>query len=130
MTDSDAGPHLPGSAKVREWFGDWPDFHDAEIISLSLSRSGESVLRVYPYAPNKPATVDFRFSDITYLELTDFSVQNVISGLGIEQVKTQGDDLVFRLQLGPCYGLAGYIDAKQIRVELAPGKSPDGVSLW
>jgi len=34
------------------------------------------------------------------------------------------------LILGPCYGLAGRIDAKRLRVELQPGKSLDGVSLW
>jgi Immunity protein 50 len=130
MTKSDSGPQLPGSDKVCEWFGYWPDFHDAEIVSLNLSRSGDSVLRVYPYAPQKPATVDFFLSEIVGLELWDFSSQNVISSLDIETVKRENGEMAFRVEMHPCYGLAGHVDAKGIRVSLTPGKSADGVSLW
>ncbi len=130
MTNSDGVPQLPGSDKVIEWFGQWPHFHDAEIISLMLSRMGESVLRVYPYAPDKPATVEFMLSDIADVELWDFSWQNVISSLGITKMKRDDGEAVFRLEMSPCYGLAGHIDAKQIRVGLVPGKSPDGISVW
>ncbi|MGH9715484.1 MAG: hypothetical protein ACRD4R_01955 [Candidatus Acidiferrales bacterium] len=130
MANSDEGPQLPGSDKVIEWFGEWPDFHDAEIIGLMLSRVGESALRVYPYAPDKPATVEFMLSDIPDLELWDFSCQNVISSLGITKMKRDDGEAVFRLEMGPCYGLAGHIDAKQIRVGLVAGKSSDGISLW
>jgi len=130
MRSPDCAPNLPGGDKVIRWFGNWPSFHDAEIISLDLSRAGESVLRVYPYAPEKPATVEFMLSDIADLELWDFSCQNVISSLEITKVKRDGGEAAFRLEMGPCYGLAGHIDAKGIRVGLVPGKSPDGISLW
>lgn len=130
MTKSDSDPQLPGSDKVREWFGEWPSFHDAEVISLTLSRSGDSVLRIYPYAPANPATVEFLLNGITDLELWDFSIQNVISDLDVEQVKRKNGDVVFRLQMGPCFGLAGHIDANKIRVAVTPGKPPDGISLW
>ncbi len=130
MTTDDIGVRLHGSDAVTQWFGGWPSFHDAEIISLNLARSGESVLRVYPYYPEKPATVDFIFEEITDVELADFSGQNVISSLGIEEAIDQTKEKAIRLTLGPCYGLAGRIDAKRLRVELLPGKSTDGVSLW
>ena len=63
----------------------------------------------------KPAIVTFTFEDITDLELADFSCQNVISGLGLEK-----RDGVLRLIMGPCYGIAGFIDAKRISVDVAP----------
>ena len=130
MNESDIEAGLTGAEAVRQWFGSWPNFHDAEVISLSLARKGQSVLRVYPYYPHKPAGVDFIFENVTDIELQDFSGQNVIMSLGIETATDQNGDKVYRLVLGPCYGLAGKIDAKSLRVELSPGKSPDGVSQW
>lgn len=121
---------LAGVQAVTQWFGDWPSFHDAEVISLFLARKGESILRVYPYYPNKTATVEFVFRDVTDVELADFSCQNVISGLKVETVSDQNGEAAYRLTLWPCYGLAGRIDAKSLRVVLLPGKSPDGVSAW
>ena len=130
MTANDIGVSLHGSDAIMQWFGGWPSFHDAEIIGMNLARAGQSVLRVYPYYPDKPATVDFIFEEITDVELADFSGQNVISSLGIEEVIDQTKEKAIRLTMSPCYGLAGRIDAKRLRVGLLPGKSPDGVSLW
>jgi hypothetical protein len=130
MSESGVEAELNGAEAVRQWFGLWPNFHDAEVISLSLARKGQSVLRVYPYYPHKPATVDFIFENVTDIELSDFSGQNVIMYLRIETATDQNGDKAYRLVLGPCYGLAGRIDAKSLRVELSPGKSPDGVSQW
>jgi hypothetical protein len=130
MNESGVEAELTGAEAVKQWFGSWPNFHDAEVISLSLARKGQSVLRAYPYYPHKPATVDFIFENVTDIELQDFSGQNVIMYLRIETATDRNGDKVYRLVLGPCYGLAGRIDAKSLRVELSPGKSPDGVSQW
>ncbi|MGA9471940.1 MAG: hypothetical protein WBV36_05720 [Terriglobales bacterium] len=102
MNESDIEARLTGAEAVRQWFGSWPDFHDAEVISLSLARKGQSVLRVYPYYPHKPAVVDFIFENVTDIELQDFSGQNVIMSLGIETATDQNGDKVYRLVLGPC----------------------------
>ena len=118
MNESGVEEELTGAEAVRQWFGSWPNFHDAEVISLSLARKGQSVLRVYPYYPHKPATVDFILENVTDIELQDFSGQNVIMYLRIETATDQNGDKVYRLVLGPCYGLAGKIDAKSLRVEL------------
>jgi len=73
MTTKEIEARLPGSDAVIKWFGNWPSFHDADVVSLNLARKGESTLRVYPYYPNKPATVVFIFEKITDVELADFS---------------------------------------------------------
>lgn len=119
-----------GAEKVIEWFGRWPSFHDAEIVSLQLSRSASSLLRVYPYFPEKPATVHFILENVTDIDLTGFSSQNVIFGLSLEASASERGDAVYRLVLSPCFGIGGRMEAKSVRVELVPGKSPDGVSLW
>lgn len=130
MTTNPIEARLSGADAVIRWFGGWPSFHDAEVISLSMVRRGESILRVYPYYREKPATVLFIFDEITDVELADFSGQNVIFSLSMEEVIDQTKEKAIRVTLGPCYGLAGRIDAKRVRVELVPGKSPDGVSRW
>jgi hypothetical protein len=130
MQNANTLTSLRGYDEVKDWFGVWPDFHDAEVICLTLARKGESLLRVYPYYPEKPATVDFVLEQIADVELADFSQQNVIASLTMEPATTQNGDNVIRLTLSPCYGLAGRIDAKSVQVRLVPGKSPDGVSLW
>ena len=120
---------LAGAEKVVKWFGSWPSFHDAEIVSLSLQRTGPSLLRIYPYFPEKPATVEFILEEVMDLELRDFSGQNVIFDLEVEQ-GTCLDQSILRLILSPCFGVAGKIGARAIRVDVTPGRSPDGVSLW
>ena len=45
---------IPGRDLIVQWFGEWPTFHDAEVIGLTLVRSGNSVLQLYPYYPAKP----------------------------------------------------------------------------
>lgn len=82
-------------------------------MELHLDRSGISWIRIM--TAYKPAIVTFTFEDVTDLELFDFSCQNVISGLDLEK-----RDGVFRLTMGPCYGIAGFIDARRVSVDLAP----------
>jgi len=120
---------IPGASELYDWFGYWPDFHDAEIISLHLNREGRSSLRVHTwettkeidekgyFAQSKHVLVEFILESIADLSLNDFSCQNVISGLYIEKTS-----LGFRLTLGACYGLAGSIDAERISICITPGK--------
>ena len=112
---------ISGSEAVVQWFGRWPDFHDAEVVSLALIRDGESLLRIYPYYPAKPAMVDFILEQVTDLELADFSVQNVISSLSVEGRTDQTGEAATRIILGPCFGLQGWIDAKRVRVQVTAG---------
>jgi hypothetical protein len=76
------------------------------------------------YESEKHVVVEFVLEDISGLGLTGFSHQNVISGLDLE--KTDGG---FLLTLGPCYGLAGTIEAKKISIRLSPGKPSDSEEI-
>lgn len=113
---------LSGKDAVAQWFGEWPDFHDAEVVSLVLLRKGESLLRVYLDYRSKPAIVEFALEQVTDLELADFSCQNVISSLSLERRTDQTGESATRINLEPCYGLSGWIDAKRVRVQVVPGE--------
>jgi hypothetical protein len=123
---------VDGAQELYDWFGRWPSFHDAEVVSLHLNRVGPSSLVVHTWETTnqvdvrnfhiltKHVVVEFVLIEIADLELADFSKQNVLSGLDIEKT-----DAGFRISLGPCYGLAGTIDTKTISIRLTPGKPAD-----
>jgi hypothetical protein len=131
--DSEILARIPGVDQVVARFGEWPSFHDAEIIELDLNRRRTSRLRIHTwgktngvnergeYVFDKHAVVTFELEDVTDLELADFSHQNVIFDLQVEP-----SDDGFRLTLWPSYGLAGWIKARVIRVGLEPGEPPPG----
>jgi hypothetical protein len=122
-------PNISGAAEVVAWFGRWPSFHDAEIISLQLHCSDPSALVVYAwnmtnkvdatrhYVLEKHALVTFTLRGVSDLDLADFSDQNVISSLDVEK-RENG----FRITLHPCYGLCGTVDAETVSVSVKPWK--------
>lgn len=125
--------NVPGATVLFEWFGYWPSFHDAEIISLELNRKGISNLKVYfwhtdwsktdsdrRFFQDKFVTVNFAIENINDLELYDFSHQNVISLLTL----TPKENLI-EIEMGSCYGMSGYIVAEKASVSLSPGM-PEG----
>jgi len=130
MLGADVYRELQGYETVLAWFDAWPSFHDAEITQISLSTHGDSSLEVATwrtraeldsggfYARDKEAVVVFHMSAISSVELSGFSPQNVIAGLIIVK-----QDRRIRLLLEPCYGVSGYIEAQEIRVEVRPGAS-------
>ncbi|MGD0509122.1 MAG: Imm50 family immunity protein [Terriglobales bacterium] len=129
MAMPDEIKEISGSAGLHDWFGYWPDFHDAEIISLHLNRKGTSSLCVHAwdttkevdekghYVTAKHVVVEFIFENVSDLTLNDFSQQNVVSELDVEKIGSG-----FRLTLSPCYGLAGSIEAERMSLRIAPGK--------
>ena len=120
---------VEGAKSLYEWFGYWPSFHDAEVISLHLNRRGSSSLTLHTwemtkgvddkgyYVLAKHVVVEFAMKDVVGLSLNGFSNQNVIFGLGIERTENG-----YRLTLDDCYGIAGDLEAKDISIRLIPGK--------
>jgi|SRR5690242_8940989 Immunity protein 50 len=120
---------IPGATELHDWFGHWPTFHDAEVISLHLNRQGTSALRVHTwettnqvdtegcYILTKHVVVEFLVDSVSNCVLGAFNHQNVISGLAVEKT-----DSGYRLILSERYGLTGSIDLGSIRIRITPGK--------
>src|SRR6266571_6217124 len=125
---------IVGAQDLHDWFGYWPRFHDAEIVSLHLNRRGPSSLLIHTwemtnkveergfYVLEKHVLVEFVLEDILELELGGFSNQNVVFGLDLKK-----KDAGFVCTLDPCYGLAGTIEAEKISIRLKPSKHSDRV---
>jgi Immunity protein 50 len=119
---------LSGAQEVIQWFGRWPSFHDAEVVSVVLNREGLSEIRIHAfnmlgevdergyYRTTKHAIVSFVFKNIRIMKLVDFNDQNVISGL--ELSKTEDG---FSVTLYECYGLSGYVSAERISLKIEAG---------
>lgn len=146
-------PHIydevPGGPELLRWIGRVPSFHDAEIISLDLRRSGKSFLRVHGWVGteqvdengyivlDKDAVVTFALEEIMDLQLDGFSHQNVIFGLKLQRATDRGRSSYYALpqspedieiELEPCFGLDGVIRAKRVSISLEPG-APDEPSM-
>jgi hypothetical protein len=120
----------PGGADLLNWFGGRvPSFHDAEVLEVSLTSNGancaiiihafEMTSEVDPkgfFVLKNHVAVRFRFSGVTALELEGFNHQNVIYGLSLSRTAQSG----FRLELEPCYGMSGFVEARAVAIELEP----------
>jgi hypothetical protein len=119
-------PQIQGPESVAQWFGEWPSFHDAEILTLHIDRERQgSFLRLLAFTTSDrtdeagylirehEAVVEFEFAGIRSLRIDgeDADVQNVIGCLLVEQV---GDG--FRLSISPSYGIGGEIVVQDLRV--------------
>jgi hypothetical protein len=125
---------IVGAQELYDLFGYWPSFHDAEILSLHLNRRSPSKLLIHTWNITKEVddrgylvmenhvVVEFTLEDIGGVDFDGFSNQNVISSLHVEK-KVTG----FTLTLGPCYGLAGTIEAMKVAIRLLPGKPTDSL---
>ena len=120
-------PDVDGADAVVDWFGRWPTFGDAEILSLHINRSATSSLRVWAFIPSaevdsngfyireRPRVVRFEFTGIQAIDIRgeDADVQNVVASLDIERVPDG-----YKLGFDSHYGIAGELVVRQLRVVL------------
>ena len=118
-------PAIPGAQAVAEWFGRWPSFHDDEILSVHINRSGTSAMRLHVrtlkdqpdergfYVVDREAVIRFELTGIKWLMLQGENRQNVIDGLAFEPT-IDG----CRIELAPCYGIWGEIVAQHVSVHI------------
>jgi len=109
-------PALPGADDVIAQLGEWPSFHDAEIVRVHIERDGRSKVTIMlTAAAYKQRRVTFTFERIADLSLggEEVNVQNVIFGLHLEQ-----DGNFTTVEFAPCYGLSGSIKAEAVMVSV------------
>ena len=106
---------VPGADALIEWFGRWPSFHDAEVLSINLNRSGPSCVRIHTwemtsevdargyYVHQKNVIVSFFLEGLKDIEQAGFSHQE--RDLQPDPHAHWKKDLVS--VSGSCYGVAG-----------------------
>jgi hypothetical protein len=123
-------PAIPGAERVAAWFGLWPSFHDAEILSLHLNQGSPSLIRIHTWNVSdktdrhghrirqREGIVVFEFAAMRslHMQAEDAAAQHVIQGLSVEET-----DKGYRLRLFPIHGLCGEIVAQQLAVRLEGG---------
>ena len=127
-------PNIPGAEKVVEWFGYWPTFHDAEVLSIKLDRSGGSNVSIHAFERTsevdsrgyfplwKHVIVTFameRFlpdeQGITNTRIDFFNHQNVITDAWIETTPKG-----HTLRLDGIFGVDASITCEHLSVSIAP----------
>jgi hypothetical protein len=120
---------IAGAQELYDWFGYWPDFHDAEVLNFHLELGAPSRLVIHPwemtnrvnaagsYELIKHVVVEFVLSDVTTLNLQDPWEHSLLFGLEINRSESG-----FRLDLSATYGLSGTLDAKDVSLHVTPGK--------
>jgi hypothetical protein len=128
-------PEIPGAQDVVAWFGSWPTFHDAEVLSISLDRVSGCRASVHTfertaevdssghYVLAKHTVVTFCMegfptddSGISNIRIEFFNHQNVLSRASVNR-RRAGYELV----LEGCHGVDGSIVCERMSVSLEPG---------
>ena len=112
-------------------FGCWPDFHDAEIVRMSLERKGDGgpylETQIYVYEPTTEiddkgyyiikhrTLVTFRFTHFVLEYLKEFNQQNVLYDLKITNIKPEENNgCNFRVEMPSSYGCEAAFNCKDI----------------
>ena len=125
-------PDIPGAQDVVEWFGYWPTFHDAEVLSIHLDHIKGFTVSIHAfemtsevdaeghYVARKHAIVIFQGQGLPAcgVSLETFASQNVLGCAYVERVP-DGSALVLESSVG----VAGRVVAREFSVSIMPGSS-------
>ena len=131
-------PHIEHADKLTKIFGGWPSFHDAEVLRLTLDRSGPEgpTLEMQVHAFTMTSEVDakghyvlknhtlvtLRFTGIVLLAMRWFNRQNVLSDLLISDLDPAAHEgRRIRVELPSSFGLEAEFEAtRAVVVEAKP----------
>ena len=125
-----APPNTVGAEKLTSAFGDWPRFHDAEIITARLIRDRDQPksprlelllrwrLKAYTWNghsyPDSDSQIILRFHHVDEVELSEFNHQNVVHSLTISLANDDPDRLL--VDLNSSFGLFGSFRCRNLEV--------------
>jgi hypothetical protein len=129
--------------KVIAHFGEWPSFHDMEVVSIHMDRRGpegpsiEFVIfawaytgRIAPegyYEQHRHALIRFRCEQVSENHLDGFNHQNVLDGLAV--VPADGGETLLEVRLPSIFGVGGVIECGGFRVLDVTPASPTGEAI-
>jgi hypothetical protein len=129
--------HIDGSERVEKALGFWPSFHDAEVISFSVSRAlpldtnicfAKLVVHVRQYAEVgvgtaeyalaivKNVLVNFIFKGVSDLSVSEFNHQNVINSIKFKSTEALGTPSI-SVEIESIWGFGGSLQCNSVVVE-------------
>jgi hypothetical protein len=125
---------IPGGRELLDWMGDYPSFHDAEILGFDLNRRGASLSMSLPGrrdgSPFPDLVVRFAFKrlDAINVSLEHFNHQNVMGDMCLRFVEAApvDDNLVglgtgnIEFEIEPCFGAFGTLRATVEKITIKP----------
>lgn len=138
-----AMPDIQNSQALTTIFGEWPSFHDAEVVSISLNRhfrkgasleatihlwqmTSEVDAKGYFVSKNSTLTV-LRFDDIVLELLEGFNHQNVLSELLISEIAPAAEGNAgceYEVVFNPSFGCGAVFNCRSIQVISAEACAP------
>ncbi|MFT4114364.1 Imm50 family immunity protein [Silvibacterium sp.] len=143
---------IRNSEKLTRIFGQWPSFHDAEVLEIHLNRGNFVPSKKHSEMPFLTMTVwlwemtkevneggyfilrnhtrcTFQFRDVSKLELSDFNSQNAIWGLEIEKKEREEKPTpYFAVGVQPSFGIAASFECVEIEITNAELLSAEEVA--
>ena len=131
---------IAGSEKLTEIFGNWPSFHDAEVLDLRLDRGDiQTDKSVYEFPAltlkihvweltNKTNSEGYlillhhtlatlKFCDVADFQMQGFNHQNALMELVLKsEERTEGPSPYFAVKLEPAFGIEASFKCLRIEV--------------
>lgn len=118
---------------LTDRFGAWPSFHDAEVLQVTLDRSGPDLIAtLHVFEVSAAVTADgfyelqnhtsavLRFGGIAQLHLEEFNHQNALMGLQLEDISSHQLELLrWNVSFDAAHGLDATFMCRSITVERA-----------
>ena len=105
---------IENSSSVVQYFGHWPSFHDAEVVSMQFDRGEPGYWPIIHirFQLTDECEIVLLFQNVHEYELDGFNCQNVVSGLRFHK-----ENELIICNLGPCSGLSGNVVAEKVSVQ-------------
>ena len=123
-------PHIPGAKELFDWFGYWPNFHDANLLTISREpdavncslhafRMTREVDERGYYVLDRHAVVWLHMTGLREARIDELIAPNVLLSLNLTR-----DDQGFRAEFFDVYGVETAVACENIAITIKPGK-PD-----
>lgn len=139
--------HIIGAEQLVAVFGDWPSFHDAEVLGIRLARGApgegnccptlEAMIHVFEmtgevddcgfYVLRHHVLVHFRFTEVVELVLEGFNEQNALEDLSLTDLRDrQMERVKWQVCFDSSYGVSASFQCFAVEVvSVAPFDAPD-----
>jgi len=139
--------HIIDHKRITDWFGSWPSFRDAEVLSMHLDRRSSEkgcgsklTVRIHAYEMTsevdergryktiKHVIITLEFEGVQEIVLDDFNCQNSLWDLSLEETVDEDRQPALGVSFRPNFGVRCDFCCMLARVKsIEPGKPDEGI---